>query len=43
MGSTHRSFTEEYKRDAVALITDGGYSVPDVAKKLRISDTTVRK
>jgi transposase len=43
MGSTRRSFTEEYKRDAVALITDGGYSVADVAKKLEISDTTVRK
>ena len=43
MGSTRRSFTEEYKRDAVALITDGGYSVPAVAKKLGISDTTVRK
>lgn len=43
MGSTRRSFTDEYKRDAVALITDGGYSVADVAKKLDISDTTVRK
>ena len=43
MGSTRRSFTDEYKRDAVALITDGGYSVAEVAKKLDISDTTVRK
>lgn len=43
MGSTRRSFTDEYKRDAVALVTDGGYSVADVAKKLDISDTTVRK
>ena len=40
MGSTRRSFTDEYKRDAVALVTDGGYSVADVAKKLDISDTT---
>lgn len=43
MGSTRRSFTEEYKRDAVALITEGGYSVPAVAKKLDISETTIRK
>lgn len=43
MGSTRRSFTDEYKRDAVALVVDGGYSVAEVAKKLSISDTTVRK
>lgn len=43
MGSTRRSFTEEYKRDAVALITEGGYTVPAVAKKLGISETTIRK
>lgn len=41
MGSTRRSFTEEYKRDAVALITEGGYTVPAVAKKLGISETTI--
>jgi len=33
MGSTRRSFTDEYKRDAVTLITEGGYSVSEVAKK----------
>ncbi|WP_125613855.1 transposase [Specibacter cremeus] len=43
MGSTRRSFTDEYKRDAVALITDGGYTVAAVAKKLEISETTMRK
>lgn len=43
MGSTRRSFTDEYKRDAVALVTEGGYSVPEVAKKLAVSETTIRK
>lgn len=43
MGSTRRSFTDEYKRDAVALITEGGYSAGEVAKKLDISETTIRK
>lgn len=43
MGSTRRSFTDEYKRDAVTLITEGGYSVSEVAKKLEISETTIRK
>lgn len=43
MGSTRRSFTDEYKADAVALIFEGGHSVGDVAKKLDISETTIRK
>ncbi|WP_434614736.1 transposase [Arthrobacter sp. A5] len=43
MGSTRRSFTDEYKRDAVALVIEGGHSVPEVAKKLAISETTIRK
>lgn len=43
MGSTHRSFTEEYKRDAVALITEGGYTASTVPKKLDISEMTIRK
>ncbi|MDN5655534.1 MAG: transposase [Kocuria sp.] len=43
MGSTRRSFTDEYKRDAVALITEGGYSVSEVANKLDISETSIRK
>lgn len=42
MGSTRRSFTSEYKRDAVALIVKGGYAIGAVAKKLEISETTVR-
>ena len=43
MGSTRRSFTDEYKRDAVSLILDGGHTIGDVAKKLEISDTSIRK
>ncbi len=43
MGSTRRSFTDEYKADAVALVIEGGYTVADVAKKLDISETTIRK
>lgn len=43
MGSTRRSFTEEYKRDAVGLIVDGGHSVSEISKKLEVSETTIRK
>jgi len=43
MGSTRRSFTDEYKRDAVSLIVDGGHTIVEVAKKLEISDTSIRK
>lgn len=43
MGSTRRSFTDEYKRDAVVLVIDGGYTVAEVSKKLAISETTIRK
>ncbi|AZZ56492.1 transposase [Rathayibacter iranicus] len=43
MGSTRRSFTEEYKRDAIALITDGGYTVAEVAKQIEVSETSIRK
>lgn len=43
MGSTRRSFTDEYKRDAVALIVDGGRTVAEVSERLSISETTIRK
>lgn len=43
MGSTRRSFTEEYKLDAVALLIDDNYSVSEVTKKLGVSETTIRK
>ena len=43
MGSTRRSFTPEYQKDAVALIVDGGHTIVEVAKKLEISETSIRK
>lgn len=43
MGSTRRSFTDEYKRDAVSLIVDGGHTIGEVAKKLDVCDTSIRK
>jgi transposase len=43
MGSTRRSFTPEYQKDAVALIVDGGHTIMEVAKKLDISETSIRK
>lgn len=43
MGATRRSFTDEYKRDAVALITEGGHSVSEVSTKLDVSETSIRK
>lgn len=43
MGSARRSFTDEYKRDPVMLVTEGGYFVKEVATKFEISETTIRK
>jgi len=43
MGSTRRSFTDGYRRDAVSLIVDGGHTIGEVAKKLEISETSIRK
>lgn len=39
MGRTRRSFTKEFKRDAVRLITDGKQSIAQVARDLGIRDT----
>ncbi|PPI43213.1 transposase [Rathayibacter tritici] len=36
------SATED-KRDAIALIIDGGYSVAEVSKQLNVSETSIRK
>jgi transposase len=40
MGSTRRSFTDEYKADAVSLVTDGGRSVAEVAKNIGCHEMT---
>ncbi|WP_222929662.1 transposase [Rathayibacter agropyri] len=33
---------EEYKRDAIALISDGGYTVAEVARQIDVSETSIR-
>ena len=38
---TRRSFTEEFKRDAVALVLDQGHRIVDVASDLGIGDRTL--
>jgi transposase len=41
MGRKRRSFTKEFKLEAVRLITDGGQSIAKVARDLGIRDTIV--
>ncbi|RPA57146.1 transposase, partial [Gordonia oryzae] len=43
MGSTRRSFTAEYKAEAVRLVLDSGDSVASVAKNLGVHETTLGK
>ncbi len=43
MGRTRRSFTTEFKRDAVALVQHQGYSVPQACQALNIGDTALRR
>ena len=38
--STRRSYTDEYKRDAVAMVLDDGYKIVDVARRLSINAGT---
>ncbi len=38
---TRRSFTEEFKRDAVALVIDEGRKVIDVARSLGVGEGTL--
>jgi transposase-like protein len=38
---SRRSFTDEFKRDAVALVIDEGRSVVDVARSLGIGEGTL--
>ena len=39
MGRSRRSFTKEFKVEAVRLITEGGQSISQVARNLGIRDT----
>src|SRR5664280_961552 len=41
MGSTRRSFTEEYKDQAVAFVIEGNRSVADVARNISVHEMTL--
>ena len=38
-----REYTEDFKRDAVALVTDQGYKVSEAARSLGIGDGMIRR
>ena len=40
---TRRQYTEDFKRDAVALVTDQGYKVSEAARSLGINDNQLRR
>jgi transposase len=40
-GATTRRYTEEFKRDAVALLRSSGRSIAEVAKQLGVTDTSL--
>jgi transposase len=35
---TRRKYTEDFKRDAVALVTEQGYKISEAARSLDIND-----
>jgi transposase len=41
MGSTRRSFSEEYKREAVNFVVEGGRSVAEVARNIGVHEMTL--
>jgi transposase len=41
MGSTRRSFTEEYRRNAVALVLEDGRTIADVARGIGMKPQTL--
>ena len=41
MGSTRRSFTEEYKQEAVNFVIGGGRSVAEVARNIGVHEMTL--
>src|SRR5664280_1816296 len=43
MGSTRRSFTEEYKDQAVAFVIEGNRSVADVARNIGVHEMKLGK
>jgi transposase len=40
--SKQRTYTDDFRRDVVRLITDEGYSIPAAARACGVSDQTVR-
>jgi transposase len=43
MGSTRRSFTDEYKHEAVGFVIDGGRSIAEVARNIGVHEMTLGK
>ena len=40
---TRRNYTEDFKRDAVTLVTEQGYKIAEAARSLGINDNLLRK
>jgi len=38
-----KKYTDEFKREAIALVTEQGYKVTDAAKNLGINDNNLRR
>ena len=43
MGSTRRSFTPEYKANAVSLVIDDGRAIAEVARSIGVHEMTLGK
>ncbi len=43
MGSTRRSFTDEYKEQAVGFVLEGGRSTAEVARNIGVHEMTLGK
>jgi transposase len=43
MGSTRRSFTEEYKEEAVRFVIEGHRSIAEVARNIGVHEMTLGK
>lgn len=40
---TRKKYTEDFKRDAVALVTEQGYKILEAARSLDINDNLLRR
>ena len=41
--TSEKEYTEDFKREAVALVTEQGYKVSEVARSLDIGDNLLRR